>query len=96
MAVEPEDIDRLLAELAKGSRLSTTQLLAAVAEMGMDEAAYRAELKRQILALRASERWLADETTGGARAATTSRDLDAARGRMLTTLRERAYVEVRK
>ena len=43
----------------------------------------------------ATLRWLADETTGDARAATTARGLDAARKRMVTTLRERAYVEDR-
>jgi parvulin-like peptidyl-prolyl isomerase len=96
VSVEPEDVDRTLAEVAQGNGLKTTQVLAAVAEQGMNEVMYRAELKREILASLVTLRWLGDETMGDASAPVTARELDAARERMVTTLRERAFVKVRE
>ncbi|MDX2055164.1 MAG: peptidylprolyl isomerase [Polyangiaceae bacterium] len=53
--VTKEDVDRMLQVVASQNQLTVEQLLAEAKKSGLEETAYREELKRQTLALRVSE-----------------------------------------
>jgi len=91
--VDRADIDAAVAEVAKQNNMTVTQIFEAAAQQGFTEAEYRAELKRQLLQLRAINSYLADSVAGGA--SPPADGMEGARKRLLADLRTRAFIEVK-
>lgn len=93
VAVTPAEIDAALAEVGKSNHLTLPALLAAAAEQGLSEEAYRDELRRQLLSAKLFYPW------ARAHSSYTGPDLyehlDSLRKPWLAGLRAGVVIEVR-
>lgn len=92
VVVEREEIDRAIAMIAAQSNVSPAELLSEAERQGMPQAAYRAELGRQILEMKLLQRRFPRQA-----AASTKEPAALQRERVawLRALREATYVDVR-
>jgi peptidyl-prolyl cis-trans isomerase SurA len=94
ITVTGSEIDEALDRVAKQSKLTRAELLAEAKKQGVEPAAYRAELFRQIL----EGKWLSLASTKpppGSDEAATVRHRESERKRLLAELRAKVFIEVR-
>lgn len=92
VVVEREEIDRAIAMVAAQGKVSPAELLSEAERQGMPQAAYRAELGRQILEMKLLQRRFPRQVAVSAKEPAA---LERERAAWLRALREATYVDVR-
>jgi len=94
VTADDDDIKGALDAVAAQNNMTVADVFKAAAEQGFDEAAYRGELRRQLIAIRTIQQWTREDI-GRSDNPNATPDYEAGRMKMLGVLRKRAYVEVR-
>lgn len=92
VVVEREEIDRAIAMIAAQGKVSPAELVSEAERQGMPQAAYRAELGRQILEMKLMQRRFPRQAAASAKDPSV---LERERVGWLRELREATYVDVR-